>query len=230
MTDPAKRQAPQPENLPPATDAGHGLSERELVSNQRLRLFDAVAATVSETGYGAARVEDFLRAAGISRRTFYDNFRNKEEAYLAAFDHISAELISRVSRARADSPDFAAAVVNCLREFLGLAVEMPHYTVLCIVDVKSAGLAAVQRHNAILGQLAELLQRGAAALPGDVELPQIAAEGAIGGVYQVVYTRIVRGELETLPALLPGLSYLLLVPYIGQREAMRTFEQLRAQL
>jgi AcrR family transcriptional regulator len=222
MTDPANRPALRPENLPSATAAG--------VSDQRLRLFDAVATTVSEMGYAAARVEDFLRAAGISRRTFYDNFGNKQEAYLAAFDHISSELIDRVARAGGNSPDFAAGVVNCLREFLGLAVEMPHYTVMCIVDVKSAGHEAVQRHNAILEQLEALLRRGAATLPGDLEVPDIAAEGAVGGVYQVIYTRIVRGQLTQLPALLPVLSYLLLVPYVGQRAAMRTLEELRAAL
>jgi hypothetical protein len=50
--------------------------------------------------------------------------------------------------------------------------------------------------------------------------PPLLAEVTTGGIYGLIYTRIVRGEAETLPDLLPDLVYCSLVPFIGQDEAL----------
>jgi hypothetical protein len=39
----------------------------------------------------------------------------------------------------------------------------------------------------------------------------------VGGIYEVVYTRVVRGEVATLPALVPDLAYSILLPYAGTK-------------
>ena len=38
----------------------------------------------------AMTVEDVLSVAGVSRRTFYQHFKNKEEAFLGAYDAVMA--------------------------------------------------------------------------------------------------------------------------------------------
>ena len=37
-------------------------------------------------------VEDIIAAAGVSRRTFYEHFKNKEHAFLAAYDAVVVQL------------------------------------------------------------------------------------------------------------------------------------------
>jgi AcrR family transcriptional regulator len=212
--------------LPPGR---HGLSRSYVAANQRGRILDAVAATVCEKGYAATSVEDFITAARVSRRTFYDNFQNKEDAYLAAFDLISSELITRVSGIFDASPDFVTGTVNCLGEFLELAAAEPQYAVMCIVEVLAAGPAAIARRDAIMRALVDVLRAGARTLPHGDEPPPLVAETVIGGVYEVVYSRVLRGEVAGLPTLLPELAYSVLLPYTGREAAERSMEGLRAR-
>ena len=50
------------------------------------RFFRAMASAISRSGYGEAAVADILHEAGMSRRTFYDLFENKEDCFLQAYD------------------------------------------------------------------------------------------------------------------------------------------------
>src|ERR1044072_1985797 len=63
---------------------------------QRERLLDGVAATVSLRGYAATPVAEILKAAGVSRRTFYEQFADKEDCFLAAYDTFVALCAERL--------------------------------------------------------------------------------------------------------------------------------------
>src|SRR5215218_6805837 len=64
----------------------HHLARDEVMASQRGRMLDAMAQVVAEKGYGAATVADVIERAGVSRKTFYEHFRDKEACFLAAFD------------------------------------------------------------------------------------------------------------------------------------------------
>ena len=70
----------------------HGLPRAFVVENQRERILPAVADVTSVAGYREMTVEDVIVTAGISRRTFYEHFTNKDDAFLAAFDAVLAKL------------------------------------------------------------------------------------------------------------------------------------------
>ena len=67
-------------------------------------------AAVSANGYGATRVEDIIALAGVSRRTFYDHFSNKEQAFLAAYDFVVEQLRIGVAGAYATGGTWASKV------------------------------------------------------------------------------------------------------------------------
>jgi AcrR family transcriptional regulator len=54
---------------------------------QRSRILDAIARVVADRGYEAATVADVVRAAGVSRTTFYEQFASKEACFLEAYRH-----------------------------------------------------------------------------------------------------------------------------------------------
>jgi hypothetical protein len=56
-------------------------------------------------------------------------------------------------------------------------------------------------------------------LDSPLEAPELTAETIVGGIYEVVYTRVLRGEIRELPALLPDLTYSALLPYLGPEAA-----------
>ena len=64
----------------------HGLLRSFVAANQRERILSAIACASAELGYAEMSVEAIIASAGVSRRTFYEHFRNKEDAFLAAYD------------------------------------------------------------------------------------------------------------------------------------------------
>src|SRR4051794_25512564 len=94
--EPAKRRMRDDHQLPPGR---HGLPRSFVAKNQRDRILAAVGDVVSFSGYAGLNVEDVVHAAGVSRRTFYDHFASKEDAFLAAYDAVAGQLIERVAGA-----------------------------------------------------------------------------------------------------------------------------------
>ena len=81
MEPPTRRRRRSPHALPPGR---HGLPRSFVASNQRERLLEAVASVTARIGYPDTTVHDIHSAAGVSRKTFYEHFTNKEDAFLAA--------------------------------------------------------------------------------------------------------------------------------------------------
>ena len=217
----------RPQQLPPGR---HGLTKSFVAANQMQRMLDAVAEVVGEKGYVAMSVEDIITVAGVSRRTFYDNFKSKEEAYLASFDGIAQELLTQVTTAYDSSKSFITGVIGCMRVFLELAAAQPRYAKMCIVEVLAAGPTAITRRNAMMRALAGVLHQGAQTLPQKLaqthDPPELTSEIVIGGIYEVVYSRVLAGEATELPSLLPDLAYSVMLPYVGDAAAERALVEL----
>jgi AcrR family transcriptional regulator len=100
-----------PERLPKGP---HGLTREQVHASQRQRILEAVLDVVGERGYVAATVADVTAAAGISRTTFYEQFRSKEDAFLTAHDEFGKHFL-------ADLADVPAATTPA--EVLSAAAE-----------------------------------------------------------------------------------------------------------
>src|ERR1044072_2059936 len=70
---------------------------------QRERLLAAMIKTVTEIGYNALTGQNGLTRAGISRPTFYEQFEDKEDCFLAAFDAAAARMRERIEAAVVDA-------------------------------------------------------------------------------------------------------------------------------
>jgi AcrR family transcriptional regulator len=220
---PGRRAAHQ---LPPGR---HGLSRQYVKANQRQRILDAVADVVSFVGYQAMSVEDVIATAGVSRRTFYDHFASKDDAFLTAFDVIGAKLVDHVQSAYNASKTFDEGIVACLAAFLEFVASEPQYADMCIVEALAAGPAAIERRNAVMRAFGQLLNAGAETVPGGIRPPELVAETIVGGIYEIVYSRVLQGRTSELPTLLPDLAYSIMVPYLGHDAAEREVERLRRQ-
>jgi AcrR family transcriptional regulator len=211
--------------LPPGR---HGLSRRYVQENQRQRILDAVADVVSLVGYQAMSVEDVVSTAGVSRRTFYDHFTGKDDAFLTAYDAIGAQLVVHVRTAYAASTDFAQGVIACLAAFLEFVASEPHYADMCIVEAMAAGPAAIERRNRVMKAFAQLLHEGALTVANGVVPPPLVAETIVGGIYEIVYARVLQGKTSELPDLLPDLAYSMILPYLGHDAAEQAVARLRS--
>jgi AcrR family transcriptional regulator len=223
-SDPKQRHR-SPDQLPPGR---HGLSRTFVQANQRERILDAVADVVSLAGYQAMSVEDIIAAAGVSRRTFYDNFKSKEDAFLAALDAVGGQLLERVRAVYDSSESFAGCVLACLATFLEFIASEPRYADMCIVEVLGAGSAAIERRNAVMKALAGMLHTGAQTVEGGIRPPELTAETIIGGTYEILYSRVLQGKTSELLGMLPDLAYSMMLPYLGHTVAEREVRRARA--
>ena len=190
-----------------------------MAENQRERILAAVADVVSAASYGEMTVEGIIVTAGISRRTFYEHFRNKDDAFLAAYDAITTQLVGEVLPAVEAADGFAARTAAGLGTFLDFLASEPAFARMCIVEALAAGPEAIRRRNDTMGAFADLIDRNAQELLAGEVAPGLTAETIVGGIYEVVYTRVLRGEIRDLPALLPDLTYAALLPYLGPEAA-----------
>jgi len=79
----------------------------------------------------------------------------------------------------------------------------------------AAGPEAIRRRNDTMRAFADLIDRNAQELVAGKVAPGLTAEMIVGGIYEMVYTRVLRGEIRELPDLLPDLTYSALLPYLG---------------
>jgi len=191
-----------------------------VAANQRERILAAVADVTAAASYGEMTVEDVIVVAGVSRRTFYEHFKNKQEAFLAAYDEVVAQLIGQVLAAVESEQGFAERMRGGLATFLEFLSAEPAFARMCIVEVMAAGPDAVARRNDAMAAFAGLIQDNAERILEGPLPPPLAAETVVGGIYEVLYSRVLRGEIRDLPGLLADLNYSMLLPYLGPERAM----------
>jgi AcrR family transcriptional regulator len=225
VTPEPKRRQRAPHQLPPGR---HGLPRSFVISNQRERILAAVADVVGRSGYADMRVEDVVVAAGVSRRTFYDHFSDKEAAFLAAYDAVVGQLLNRIREAYEAEDDFVGRVRASLETFVDFVASDPSFADMAIVEVLAAGPEAVSRRNNAMAMLAQLIQSAAdELLPKRGRPPVLTAEAIVGGVYEVVYSRVLQDQASELPELLPDLVHSVLLPYVGPEKAGAESRRLR---
>jgi hypothetical protein len=113
---------------------------------------------------------------------------------------------------------FAQRTRAGLSAFLDFLAAEPAFARMCIVEVLAAGPEAITKRNDAMRAFAQLLEANAAQFL-DEEVPSLTSETVVGGIYEVVYARILRGEIRDLPGLKPELIYSSLLPYVGAEAA-----------
>lgn len=204
--------------LPPGR---HNLSRSYVEQNQRQRIIEAVIDVTSLAGYAAMSIEDIIGTAGVSRRTFYDHFSSKDEAFLTAIDSVTAELLERLRSAYEGAESFPAAIRDALAAFLQFLADEPRYADVLIVEVLAAGPGPIGRRNQVMGTFTQLVRQGAERLPNRRHPPELAAETVIGGIGEVVFARVLEGRTAELPSLQNDLAYSLMLPFLGHEQAKR---------
>ena len=209
----------------------HGLPAQFVASNQRERIIVAVAEVCSTAGYAAMSVEDVVVASGVSRRTFYDNFQDKEDAFLAAYDEVTSRLLLRVKTAYDANEGIIDRAREGLRALLGFLAAEPAFADMCVVEALAAGPVVVERRKANLRMLSDLIdETAAAAMPAAAPPSPIIAQALVGGIFEVVYSRVLAGRHAELPGLLPGLMFTLLLPYAGHDLATQILKKERRRM
>lgn len=201
-----------------------------MISNQRERILDATMRVVADKGYAAMRVEDVIVASGVSRRTFYDHFSNKEDVFLAAYDAVAVQLTAAVQAAFGTADSWPSKITNGIAALLaGFAME-PALAQICIVDVLAAGPSALERRRRAMARFRAFMSPAPQEISGTgAANSPLLAEAVVGGVYEIIHARVVAGRTHELPELLGDVVHAILLPFVGPdvADAQRASIELR---
>lgn len=222
------RMAPLHPSGPPARlpRGHHGLPRRFVIQSQRSRVIAAVADVVAEKGYQAMTVADITAHAGVSRKTFYELFRDKHDCFLVAYETVAKQLVDTVAASYAKAGSWPEGVAAGLAAFLDTLAAEPSFARMCIVEVLAAGPEAVKRRDAVMGSFASYIAEGARQPNAGEATPPATAEAIVGAIHGVVQSRILQDRTKELPSLAPDLLYLVLSAYLGRAEAQRQLDRL----
>jgi AcrR family transcriptional regulator len=191
-------------------------SERQAVANFPERVLRALAATVADKGYQAATVAEVVDRASTSQRVFYGHFGNKQEAFLAALDSGSSQMLGAVLPAFRRAKSWGEAVRAAYEAMFAFGVEEPEYTRLGAVELYAVGMPALRTRDNVIGALEALLVPGFELSPNT---PPIVAEATAGAINALVYRQVRDNGPEKLPLLVPIATYMTLAPFLGDDDA-----------
>jgi len=175
-----------------------GVPKAEVERVQRERLTEAMAHVVATVGYEETTVERVLVQAGVSRRTFYELFDDREDCFLAAYDEAMGRVLRVVTDAYLDGDVPERRIEAALEAFLEFLASEPELARMCVVEVFAAGSRARERRAALMERLAQLVEHALGELRGDDKLDRLSAQALIGAVHELIYLPVDRRDSAAL--------------------------------
>lgn len=204
---------------------------------QRARMIAAMVRVASNHGYAHATVGRVVADSGVSRRTFYEVFKDGQECFLAAFEASILAASRRVLDAYDPSAPWRVRVRAGLAALLEFLDDEPEVAQLTIVESLGAGPRLLESRRRALSPLIAAVDEGrgeAKGRSGDAAASPLTAEGVVGAVLSVLHARLVergrprasagvasaKGDLH-MAGLTSQLMSIVVLPYLGPAAARR---------
>ena len=194
----------------PLPSGRHSLTRDAVLASQRGRLLDAMAEAVAEHSYGATTIAHVVSHAGVSRKTFYEHFRDKEHCFLAMYDTGIAFVLGRLTEALEAAVEPRERLMAGVRTFLTVLAEEPAFCRAIVLEVYAAGPTGLAKRRAVLqvfaGRYLEVNRQAREADPQVAPLSGDVALAVVGAILELVSTRVEEGRTVELVELTDSLS------------------------
>jgi AcrR family transcriptional regulator len=194
---------------------------------QRQRIIGAMAEVAAEKGAANVTVAHIVARAGISRRTFYEIFGDREACLLAALEEAIGQAAATVLPAYEGHGRWRERVRAGLAALLAFLDEEPGLGRLCVVEALGAGDRALERRAQCMAALIAAVDEGRGEISGGRQPPPMTAEGVVGAVFSIVHARILTRDAAggrgapALTSLLGELMAVIVLPYLGPSSAQK---------
>jgi AcrR family transcriptional regulator len=206
-------------------NAGNGLGHAHIAQIQRARILAAMFDVVTYRGAANVSVAHVVERSGVSRRTFYETFADREDCFLAAFDDALAFASQRVLPTYATETRWRERLRAGLVALLSFFDEEHVVGRLLVVESLSAGAKVLARRSDILAKIATVVDQGREHSASAASLPPLTADGLVGGVLSLIHARIVRPDGEPLLDLTNQLMSMIVLPYLGSAAARKELDR-----
>ncbi len=194
-----------------------------------------MAEEVAIRGASSLTVARVIARARVSRRLFYEQFADIEACFLASFDWGVGQARAAVLESVEIGENWRGQIRTGLAALLRFFDEQPLLAQLCVVHAAGGGPRVLERRAQAMAELCDAVDRGRTQARGARQPGRLVAEGVVGAVLAVLYTRLrARGvgassngfaeTTESGPALIElhgELMNLIVLPYLGAAVATR---------
>ena len=170
----------------------------------RARIFEGMASVVGERGYAATTISDVVKAASISRRTFYEHFQDKEDCFVETYRTGCENGIAEIDAAlrSLEEPDWRTRLWVSLDTYVSILAAEPHFARVLLIEVLGAGPRALAMRERILAIYVEHY-RGLYALAQqeDPELPEPPEDflrALVGGIAELVQQSLLESSADVV--------------------------------
>jgi AcrR family transcriptional regulator len=190
-----------------------GNRERSLRAAVRIALTDGFAALT------ASRVRC---DAGVSVRSFNDEFADLDECFLDGVETAASEALDQAVAWSSTTPDWA---VRTCRAVLALCVQAARDRPLAriiFLEIFAPGKVGLLRREKLITEMSEALR---STIPAEVRPSHLAVEASIAAAWHIAQLDVAAGRTKELPKVAPLFSYVLLAPIIGPQTATRAIRE-----
>lgn len=171
-----------------------------------MRLVMAMIDSVGQKGYRSTTVADVIERAGVSRKTFYKHFANKQDCLLVTFDLVADEGLRRLEQAYRGAHGWPGRVEAAIRTVFESAIGNPGALRLSLLEIAAVGPVGIERREGAIERYERFIRDALELAPGEGTVSEMALKAVVGGLNRVLYRRVLRGEHAELLALVPDLT------------------------
>ncbi|MDQ5833291.1 MAG: hypothetical protein M3550_09575, partial [Actinomycetota bacterium] len=165
---------------------------------------------------------------GVSKKTFYEHFADKEGCFLAAYEAAAEELFVRVREAHGTCGEWVDRTRAGIAAYLRWLAAEPALARVFLIEVAAAGPRAAEARERLRDRYSVLMRdlqdEARADIPALPRLPDEIFHAAVAAVDELVVRQIREATAEGLPELEPILLYLQLALLAGPQVAAESAE------
>ncbi len=194
------------------------------VAARRERILRAMVEVAGERGFEHVSVRLLTARAGVSTRTFYEEFEDLRDCFLAVLDLALERAGGLIAQAFAREERWQDGVLGALASLLSFFDSEPVLARVWFVEAMAAGSWALARREEIVAQLrAGMIEHWATR--GEQAPDPVAATGVMASVLGLIQTQLVTERPEPLIELLgPSMGFVTSL-YLDKEDVKREVER-----
>jgi AcrR family transcriptional regulator len=183
----------------PATNADH-----------RSRLLDALTLALTDQAYADVTIADIVARARVSRRTFYEQFDNKDACLLALCERLSEQILGLIAAGYDPTADWVEQLNRVTDTYLQALQMQPALVRTLYTELMQLGDVGLAVRRRISERFAMFLimqvELARVREPGKRSLSPALATAIVGGANELILQAIEDGRADRLSDLAPTVS------------------------
>lgn len=186
------------------------LESTTAASDHRTRLLDALALALCERPYAEVTIADIVAGAHVSRRTFYEQFENKDACLLALCERLSETILGLIAAGYDPDADWVVQLSRVTDLYLQALQAQPALVRTLYIELMQLGAPGLAMRRRIGQRFAMFLimqvELSRLREPGKRPLSPALATAVVGGVNELILQAIEEGRADRLSELAPTVS------------------------